>query len=355
MQLATTFGLRELAAFIQHDLAAVYMMGGDFDRGSEEVERAQERWRDLDNRPMLADSMASLAYMSYFAGRLDRSETLSHEADALSRSLANAWGQSYSRLGLGSLYRDRGDIARAIRTMEECLALGEEAGFAVPGVTVRSELALLYAMLGDPDRGIPLTEVAFQAAQEFSAQWALYPLSLRARLHLLAGRLAEAEALMAECDRLQGDEAFPAFIGVPLTMARMEYALARDGAAQVLPDLEDGVALLQRQGILLYLPEFLHLKARALASLGQTAAAEESLRAARARAEAMRLRTFLWPILVDLAEAVERRGEAGEAASLRGAAAEAVHFIAEHTEDPTLRATFLALPRVRALLGSTQP
>ena len=79
-------------------------------------------------------------------------------------------------------------------------------------------------------------------------------------------------------------------------------------------------------------------------------AALEALNAARAEAEALGSRRNLWPILALLSEMEAQRGNDADAQALRQRATELLTHIADHISDAELRASFLALPRVRAVL-----
>jgi len=94
----------------------------------------------------------------------------------------------------------------------------------------------------------------------------------------------------------------------------------------------------------------LYVKSRALRAMGQSEAALEALNAARAEGEALGSRRGLWPILAASSALEAERGHAAAAASLRQRAAGLITFVADHIGDAELRATFVALPDVRAVL-----
>jgi hypothetical protein len=103
-------------------------------------------------------------------------------------------------------------------------------------------------------------------------------------------------------------------------------------------------------GVRQFVPDLLHLKARALLALERADAAYACLDEARALAEALGSRRSLWPVLAALSRLEAARGNPTAAADLRRQAAEIVAYIAEHAGRPELRAAFLGLPEVRAVV-----
>jgi hypothetical protein len=96
-----------------------------------------------------------------------------------------------------------------------------------------------------------------------------------------------------------------------------------------------------------FLPETLYLKSKAVLGLGQVDIARNNLVEARLTAETIGSRRMLWSILLALSQI-----EPGpvKAEDLRRQAQEIVQDIANHTP-PELRASFLNLPEVRAVLA----
>ena len=93
------------------------------------------------------------------------------------------------------------------------------------------------------------------------------------------------------------------------------------------------------------------IKSRALIASERPEEADPLLREARSRAEDMGYRRLLWEVDGELSRVAADRGDAAEAAALRAEAASIVSAIAETIDDEELRASFLALPDVRAALS----
>jgi tetratricopeptide (TPR) repeat protein len=103
-----------------------------------------------------------------------------------------------------------------------------------------------------------------------------------------------------------------------------------------------------------YLPAVLRTRGEALRGLGRTDEAMAALTEARAEAQRQGSRFGLWPVLADLAELEEERGNVAEAASLRREARGVIEYIADHADDQGLREAFTSVPGVRAVLDATR-
>jgi hypothetical protein len=81
--------------------------------------------------------------------------------------------------------------------------------------------------------------------------------------------------------------------------------------------------------------------------MGQTEAARKTLLEAQAEAEVIGSRRILWQILFTLSQL---ETEPAETERLRKQAQEIVAYIANNISEPELRASFLGLPEVQAVL-----
>ncbi len=109
LEIARALNHREQMAFTLNDLAHIYNRLGRYDKSTEALGAANELWRELDNRPMLADNLATASYVHVFGGGFDQALAFSDESFAISQSTHNTWGMSYSRWEIGLVYRARGE------------------------------------------------------------------------------------------------------------------------------------------------------------------------------------------------------------------------------------------------------
>ena len=346
LALARQLNLREHMAFALNDLGYCFTTSGDFKQAKASFREAGDLWRELGNLPMLADSLSGVCWVSFYAGEYEAVLILSEEAFQLSQSIDNLWNQTASRQNIGYVYWERGQVEQAIAMMEECIRLSQVSGFISPQNLVRADLAEVYGELGAVERGLETARLALSFADARVPFFRVYTLFVLAHLHLLQGRLAEAETLV---DRMKQDpykDAWGVF-SVMILQAEAELALARGRHEQARVLAEAAMLTAGRFGMRAYLLQALYLQGRACFNSGQPNPARECWLAARAEAEAIGSRRMLWQILVALSR-LEPDPTAAE--RLRRQAREIVEYIANHTP-PDLRTSFLALPAVRAVLA----
>ena len=348
--LARELGLRERLAFTLNDIHYAYMGLTESERAWAALNEARELWRELGNQVMLADSTSNTAFQYCCQGHYDLAIAASDEAFRITRSINNLFGQATSRFMIGPVFADRGEIDKAIAIMEENIGHGQPFGHPGAVIVVQADLGWLYGTLGALERGIELTRRAVANAERVYPLWRPGAAAALARLHLRNGDLAAAAQLVQESYRDLKVESIQLFGVIWVALAGGELALARQEYARAVSLMDEVTAYIHRAIRRPFIPEVLYLKGQALRAQGQTEAALEALNAARAEAEALGSRRNLWPILALLSEMEAQRGNATEAQSLRQQAAELITYIVSHIGDAELRASFLALPGVRAVL-----
>jgi ATP/maltotriose-dependent transcriptional regulator MalT len=233
--------------------------------------------------------------------------------------------------------------------MEDSIRLGERAGFIVPQAWTQADLAAVYGSLGAIEQGLETARRALDIAETQLSVFRPWVLAVLAQLHLRNGNSTEAEAAIEQGrEDLYGADS-PLFL-LPCRLAEAELALRRGNYERTLAVTDDLLADLQEFGARMYIPQALYVQGQALLGLDETEEAQARLAEARAEAEAMGARRMLWQILAALAEIESRRGHVAEAENLRAQAREVIAFIADHAGTPELRASFLNLPDVRAVL-----
>jgi tetratricopeptide (TPR) repeat protein len=352
LEIARELNLREQLAFTLNDLFNMYASVGQIEQAWSALIEARQLWRELGNLPMLTDNLNNSSYLRFIHGDFEQVIRQSDEAYQISQSIGNLWGQSNSLMLVSYIHLEFGQMDKAIEVSEECIRLGEQAGFVVPQVISRSFLGLAYAFLGDFDRAFQLVRLALAKAEELVPMTQLSAKTMLAEIHFLKGDLAEAEAILQEGrGRFTWDE-----LGDPGPMFAFltegELALARRDGPRALALADDFITMLLKLGVRLFMTDALYLKGRALLGQGQTEQAYQALQEARAEAEALNSRRILWEILFTLSQIEAERGNTAEAQDLRRQAREVVAYIADHAGSPELRASFLGLPKVRAVLST---
>jgi tetratricopeptide (TPR) repeat protein len=336
--------LRQQLAYVLNDLTHCYASLGNLEHAKATSLEASHLWRKLNNKPMLADCLATASYIHTYAGKYDQAIAFSEKAWQISESIGNVWGQSYSRVQVGNAYWERGQLGQAITMMEESIRLSELSGFFVPQVMTRADLATVYGDLGAFDHGFETARLALTGAETKLPALRICVLAAVAHLQLWQGNLAEAEAAI---DRGKNDphrKTMSSFV-VRIILAEGELALwqgdyeramtAVDTLLTSLPQFEADI------------PKALYLQSQALLGLGQDEAARECLLEARTKAESIGSQRMLWQILAMLAT-IET--DPAEAKRLRQQARNIVEYIADQIPTSELRTSFLNLPHVRPVL-----
>ncbi len=346
LALARELGLREQLAFTLNDIQYAYQIVGQPERAIAVQDEARELWRELGNLPMLADNLSNTSVRYISTGQYERAIVTAAEAFQIAQSIGNVWGQANSQFLLGHAYLERGLIAEAVEVMEGAVRLGEQVTHPPALIAAQADLGWTYGTLGAVERGIELARRGAVAAAAHFRLWRPWAMGALARLHLLKGDLAAAEAAIEDGrpDLKPGSLEF--YSPVLMAFAEGELALARGDYERTLTVIDDALAHMRQTELRLYISDALHLKGQAFRAQNRMDEARAALGQAREEAEAMRSRRSLWPILTTLSEI---EGNPAEAEALRQKAKEITAFIADHAP-PDLRASFLNLPRVRAVL-----
>jgi len=347
---------RDMLGFILHDLFFVYLYWGMIARAEAVLLEAIELFRELDNLPMLAESLVFMCNARLMTGRYDEALAFSEESLRVGIAGRHEYSQAYGRILAGRISLDRGEFDHAIATIEEAIALGVRSAHVGLQFFTRSDLAWSYGMLGAFEKGLALALRAQETAEAFVMHWSVMAQAVQVRIHLLAGDSVSAAALISAMhtsyDNILSLKArlgayLPAWAEVML--AEITYSIATTDYFQALSLADEYLRELRRGALHHFIPEALYLKARAVMAQGDVVHALAVLDEARVEAEAIGARRHLWPILAAMGEVADRQGKATEANSLRREAREHISFIAEHTPGGEYRQSFLALPAVASI------
>jgi tetratricopeptide (TPR) repeat protein len=282
-----------------------------------------------------------------YAGEFDRALALSEEASEISESIDNTWGRSYRLWKLGIVYAEWGEWSRALNTMEECIRLGELAGFLPSQTQTRADLAALYGELGATRLGKEMVRLALSTGE--SSEHLIdrgTVLAALASLHLVDGDCNAATDAIEEAKSNPYLDTWRVF-GIPVRLTIAEVALAQgenDCAAAAMKKL---LIDLQQFGTRVYTPYALYLLGAALAKLGKAVKARERWLEARKKAEGLGSRRILWRILYALSQI---ESDPIETERLLDGARQNLAYIVDHIEQAELKESFLNRPDVRAVL-----
>ncbi|MEW5988182.1 MAG: adenylate/guanylate cyclase domain-containing protein [Chloroflexota bacterium] len=346
LTIARQHNLRRELAYVLHDISRPYANVGRTEDALAALKEADHLWRELNNLPMLADSLTSYSLMLFILGQYEEALQFGQEALQLSRRIDSAWGQAYSLMTVGLIYLEQGQIDDGVQAFIECQAMALKANFFIASVWSRIMLARAYGELGMVERGLPLAQEALSLSAD-SQEGQLYCQAILAMLHVENNNAAEAFAtIQATLDPESLD--VDVFWLVPLADAMTALGLGE--LNKVLAITESGLQWLKSLAARPFKAQLLRLRAQALARLGRPDEAHSILLEAQAEAEELNGRLALWRILNDLVTLEQERGNPIQAEQWRRRGRDVVHYISHCTSDLELRAAFLALPAVRTLL-----
>ncbi|MEK7860512.1 MAG: hypothetical protein AAB284_04050, partial [Chloroflexota bacterium] len=157
--IARELGLREQEAYLSLDLPRVYRMGGHPPPSIwDTVRRGIELFRELGNRPMVADGLSTVAVAQFGQGEYDAALRSGSEALAISEEIGNLWGQSFSRFATPFIQFERGEWGAALREWETGIRLAREAGFRAGELGPGVDMAFAVHTAGDLGRALQLLE-----------------------------------------------------------------------------------------------------------------------------------------------------------------------------------------------------
>ncbi|MFN2153561.1 MAG: tetratricopeptide repeat protein, partial [Anaerolineales bacterium] len=347
--LARDLELEEQLAYSLTDTAHTYNMNGQGIRAKEISLEAVELWRKLNNQPMLADCLGGLASIELFLGDFDQAYRYSDEAYEISLRIENIWGQSYSRLGIGLIDMERGEIDLAIEHFHQSLRDAREANFYAGIILGHTFLSVLYSDLGHFQLAIETVDSVFsKLLPENLAIANSFFMGAELLSRVRAGKVEEAEALIDRDDFQLNKLNFFARQYAQLALCylpfiRQEYEAAIKQSCTL-------VERLQSFGTAYLVPDLLLLTSESQIALERWDDAKATLRKALEKADQLGSRRSQWQADYLLGLCALREGDHAKAADHFERARENVNFIVDHISDEELKGYFLQRENVQALL-----
>jgi class 3 adenylate cyclase/predicted ATPase len=347
LELARKNDLREQLAYTANDMTHVYSSAGLPDKAWQTVNEAIGLWREIGNRPMLADSLATASLLSTYNGDYEKTVAYSDESYRISVETENIWGQSYSRFAIGELYWHRGEPDKAIEAMSECVRLGELAGFKVAPLFVGSSLGLVYAKLGVYEKALPLVRRTVAESRASMPYYESVALSMLGQVLLLAGEIEQAKVVFDELKAIK--TSMEPLLELNVEEGKCRMLLAQRKPEQAAKSARKLIAILQEADGRLILSTAMLLHGQALLIGGHLEPARDILAEARAEAQELALEWPLWQILLASAEMEEALGDVERAEEYRRQAREIFDGIAEQVPAGELREGFVGRGLTREL------
>lgn len=347
--------MRELEGYVLYDLSMTEseIAIGQLRQAEGHLRQAMAIFRELDHRPMLADTLGSVATLELFSGNPAAARAAVAEGLSISEAIGNEWTTTYLLIGRADLETDAGNLETALEFALRGVPGANASGFApFIGISNR-QLAYLYFELGQVVRAQKIVRVAARVMREHMKVpfWRALSIGLMAQSALARGDSAEAWKLLSplaeESDEIRGSveglfySAAP-FVKAGLALGRLDDV--RRFCDWFIPRLEESD--LKR-----ILGEMYYWRGQLHATLDESAAAEADYTRARDLLLPAEARILLWRIDAALAELYEATGSKRKAAEARKRAVALISWIADGITKPELRRSFLGRPEVMAALA----
>ena len=347
LAIAEANDLEEQVGFTLTDLFWSYLAKENTDKARQAILRAYEIWQDRGNLPMMTDCLSGRAFLHFLCCEFDQAIEVSDQAWEISERIDNLWGKSYSRLYVGMVYLERGEVNHALESMRTSLELSRQAGFVVPGVVLPALKALTYANLGRYDDALELAGSAL--TDLFPGLTTAFVYQIKSQILAMAGEINQARTLLDE-EGSKPHKIGTLYLILPLELTQIILADA-EGKPELVLDLAEVLSRsLDAHGIQVLTPQLDYYRARALLQLDRSDEALDCISHGVDLASAYGARWSAWQLLGLRSKLLDERGEDKLAAQDLHSAVDFCRYIAENTGDEELRISFLARPDVSALL-----
>ena len=340
LTLARELGLAEETAYLLNDLGEALGSLGRMAEAKQMMGEAVQHWRELGNEPMLADGLTGLANWTGFGGDLSGARVSADEAYAINMRIGNPWGQAYSGAVRSLIRALQGEIGAGVEGLQTAIAKAEEAGFVGGQVLARAFLSQILFGAGAVNEAAAVAEEGLAVGRAQLPQFAGMCLA-RLALARIAEADVQAAAALLDDPLLQGTRQ-QAFVEIDVTLARITLDLSSGEPATALTQADAAAQRLTETGGVIWLPEVLRARARALEALGRPAEALEALASAATVSRNAGARGMAWSYLVDLAGTQARLGDAPAAAEAHRQAAAELDYVLQNTWPDSLRAALLS-------------
>lgn len=345
-------GMRELAAAVWNDLFISYWVVGQFRRGMAARMQAIAAFRELDNRPMLADALGGAAIQLHHVGDIERSRAFAAEGLAISQAVDNPWGVVFNDWSVQAVQIDTGAFESILENADRRLAAARRVGFPVFIGRALSVVARAHQELGRVDR---IQRLAEEAAEFLSMQrvpiWSIEGRAVLGNAALARGDLLAAQEALEPIWR-EGDDRVRGFQGLLAAgPAYADWALTVGHLDQGLAFCDWLLGQLEPEGVWRCAGEIRYWRGRIHLARGDTPHAEADLLEARGRLSRAQAAVLVWKVDAALAELYRGRDDAPAAAAAVEESRLGITRLADGIRNQVLRRSFLERPDVREILA----
>jgi class 3 adenylate cyclase/tetratricopeptide (TPR) repeat protein len=346
---AEAAGDREGEAWARHGLCETVYFLGPFEDALEEGLRADAMLRELGQRPMVYHNEYMVGFLYVLLGQFDEGHRRTESSIAGNRELGNRRDEAFALNSRAQLAMFRGDLGRALETMEEAFALATKLNSPRLILADKAFRAFMLSEAGASDRVAADVEDALAISNQLGSTF-FRPaiLAMKGRVQLRAGDRAGAVELFGQAwTEAEGTLFQRVWVALMAFMAWEEDG-DPDGVAASAARLGEAA-----QGGPVYRPWALYARGLAAAQAGDWAMALEEATKGRHLAETIGGRLMTWRADALRARALRATGREEEAREALAEAARTVLDIADGISDPEMRAGFLARPAVADVLVSS--
>ncbi len=346
--------LEEQLAYSLNDLARAYLGLGEFEQAQSVADEAYLLFEKLGDRPMLGDNLLNSAEVNLALGNYQEAYGQYLGITEIASSIDNSWLRSWGLTGMGYINLEYGHISKGIEMLREVLAITDQIGIDILAAGTYSQLALVYAYLGDFSTASDMAEKTLLIARTdtFPDNFRLYPYSVAARVFCMQGDLERAEPLLRESLKHYKPEDYLIIYFKQVSFGYADFLIANQEYMQAIDELDKLINQLREKKATSLLPEPLRIKGEAQLLNNQPDQALLTLLEAKSASEQLGERRQYWKILAGLAEIEENKRHTAAAQQYWLLAKATVEYIAEHILDPEQRAMFLNLPRVTRVINN---
>jgi predicted ATPase/class 3 adenylate cyclase len=200
------------------------------------IEQALALWRELEDKPGMADALLNLGRVARLQGDYERSGKLVEESLGLFREQQIMWGVVWALISLADVSLDQGDLAQALEPVQEALALTESLGDTYGNMWARCLRGRLAYLQGDLELAAMLLEESLAWLRKMGSPSRFEVLNDFGRVALDQGDTDRAAALFGESLKLNREPGNEIDIADSLVgLAGMAGALGQPArAAQLL-------------------------------------------------------------------------------------------------------------------------
>jgi tetratricopeptide (TPR) repeat protein len=346
-------GLRELAAYALLDIAGALQFAGTWRRSNEYSQKALEEFRALDNKPMIANSLAMLAEGYYTRGEAEPARAAAEEGARVSHAIENPWGIGYNEWVLLQIDLDAGEFNRVLANAGHVIEISQRLGISLFVGLTHMVLARMFVELGQFEQARSRVQVALRELATFdSTFWSNVVNALDARILLLQGHFEQARAILARLWNGTWGENSNLYELAIVGPGFAELAV-RDGRLEEgLVFCDSLIARLEAEEMFRLTAELYYERGLIQNALGNSKTAELDLRRALSITEQAQDRLLQIRVHAALEQRYLREGDREHAHVENQCARSLVQTIVSNISDPALRKSFLERQDLNLVLNS---